>query len=264
MDRGHFIWYKYHITGAINKRLIRGSVTTLSAVDHELRLAKSALDVCLVTNRPDSVLEFWRDSVGLVREEVLPIREGLIQHRHSVGDSVIKINHQSKILPREPVAGYRELIIARPGLIEPSAFIDPEGNQIVLVPPGTFGIRQIGMRMRVRNLAATRHFFDFVLGLPVADDADGCRVSIGDSCLLLTEDRDAALDPPVDGLGWRYITLQVFDTNAIYEVVLERGGREGRPPKTLGTVARYALVRDPDGNWIELSQRASLTGPITS
>jgi lactoylglutathione lyase len=221
-----------------------------------------ALDVCLVTNSADPVLEFWRDAVGLICEEVLPIREGLIQHRHSVAGSVIKVNHQSMILPREPIAGFRELIIARPGLTKPAALIDPDGNRILLVPPGAFGIRQIGLRMHVRNLAAAKYFFDFVLGLPVSDDAEGCRVSVGDSRLLLTEDPDAALDPPVDGLGWRYITLQIFDTNAVYDAVLDRGGRAGRPPKTLGTVARYALVRDPDGNWIELSQRASLTGPI--
>jgi catechol 2,3-dioxygenase-like lactoylglutathione lyase family enzyme len=229
---------------------------------HQLRLAKSALDVCLVTNSADAVLKFWRDSVGLFCGEVLPIREGLTQHRHSVAGSVIKINHQSMTLSREPVAGFRELIIARPGLKEPSALTDPEGNRVLLVPPGTFGIHQIGVRTSVRNLAASRYFFDFVLGLPVSDDADGCRVSVGNSRLLLTEDPDAALDPPVDGLGWRYITLQIFEANAVYDAVLARGGREGRPPKTLGTVARYALVRDPDGNWIELSQRASLTGPI--
>jgi predicted enzyme related to lactoylglutathione lyase len=234
----------------------------LSAGGHQLRLAKSALDVCLVTNAADSVLAFWHDSVALTCEEVLPIREGLVQHRHSVAGSVIKINHQAMLLPREPVAGFRELIIARPGLTEPSALIDPEGNRVLLVPPGAFGIDQIGVRVSVRNLAASRHFFAFVLGLPVSDDAHECRVAVGDSRLLLTEDRDAALDPPVDGLGWRYITLQIFDTNAVYEAVLDRGGRVGRPPKTLGNVARYALVRDPDGNWIELSQRASLTGPI--
>lgn len=27
-------------------------------------------------------------------------------------------------------------------------------------------------------------------------------------------------------------------------------------------VARFSMVRDPDGNWIELSQRGSLTGPL--
>jgi lactoylglutathione lyase len=41
-----------------------------------------------------------------------------------------------------------------------------------------------------------------------------------------------------------------------------RGGTEGRPPLTLGATARISFVRDPDGNWIEISQRASLTGPL--
>jgi hypothetical protein len=66
--------------------------TGLSVGGYQLRLAKLALDVCLVTNSADAVLEFWRDSVGLYCEEVLPIREGLTQHRHSVAGSVITIS----------------------------------------------------------------------------------------------------------------------------------------------------------------------------
>jgi hypothetical protein len=31
---------------------------------------------------------------------------------------------------------------------------------------------------------------------------------------------------------------------------------------TLGTVARISFIRDPDGNFIEVSQRASLTGSL--
>ena len=40
------------------------------------------------------------------------------------------------------------------------------------------------------------------------------------------------------------------------------GGREALPPTTLGKVARISFVMDPDGNSIEISQRASLTGPL--
>lgn len=36
----------------------------------------------------------------------------------------------------------------------------------------------------------------------------------------------------------------------------------GAAPVTLGKVARICFVRDPDGNWIEISQRASLTGKL--
>ncbi|MHB8576260.1 MAG: VOC family protein [Dehalococcoidia bacterium] len=44
--------------------------------------------------------------------------------------------------------------------------------------------------------------------------------------------------------------------------MIARGVEEGRPPVTLGSVARISFIRDPDGNWIEVSQRASLTGPL--
>jgi lactoylglutathione lyase len=231
-------------------------------LDHQIRLAKPAFDICLVTNRIEAALEFWWNAVGLSRDEVLPIREGLTQHRHTVAGSVIKLNHQLAPLSADRPAGYRELIIARQGIAMPLALTDPEGNRVVIVPPGVFGVYQIGVRMRVRNLAATRRFFDFTMGLPTAADAEGARVIVGESLLLLTEDPTATLDPPVDGLGWRYMSLQIFDVTAVYDRAIQRGARIGRPPKTLGTVARYALVRDPDGNWIELSQRASLTGPI--
>jgi hypothetical protein len=34
-------------------------------------------------------------------------------------------------------------------------------------------------------------------------------------------------------------------------------------PFTLGSTARISFVADPDGNWIEISQRASLTGDLS-
>ena len=42
----------------------------------------------------------------------------------------------------------------------------------------------------------------------------------------------------------------------------EAGAWEGRAPSVLGDVARISFVRDPDGNWIEISQRKSLTGSL--
>ena len=35
-----------------------------------------------------------------------------------------------------------------------------------------------------------------------------------------------------------------------------------RNPVTLGDVARFSMVADPWGNQLEISQRASLTGPL--
>ena len=59
--------------------------------------------------------------------------------------------------------------------------------------------------------------------------------------------------------GLRYMTVQIFDCDGMTSA-LERAGVEiGMAPKTVGQV-RYSFIRDPDGNWIELSERASLTG----
>jgi lactoylglutathione lyase len=54
----------------------------------------------------------------------------------------------------------------------------------------------------------------------------------------------------------------VWDVDAEHAGIIARGGAEGRAPLTLGSTARISFVRDPDGNWIEVSQRASLTGAL--
>ena len=84
----------------------------------------------------------------------------------------------------------------------------------------------------------------------------------GDTVLIVEPAPDAPHDASIDGKGWRYVTFQVFEVDREHAHVLAHGGREARAPVTLGTTARISMVRDPDGNWIELSQRASLTGSL--
>lgn len=50
--------------------------------------------------------------------------------------------------------------------------------------------------------------------------------------------------------------------DAEHAAVVAAGGQEALAPVTLGTTARISLVRDPDGNFIELSQRASIVGAL--
>jgi lactoylglutathione lyase len=78
---------------------------------------------------------------------------------------------------------------------------------------------------------------------------------------------EEAPDAPVagqrpGGKGWGYITFQVFKVDPAHAFVLAHGGREGLAPVTLGTTARISMVVDPDGNRIELSQRASIVGSL--
>ena len=63
--------------------------------------------------------------------------------------------------------------------------------------------------------------------------------------------------------GWRYITLQVADIDAVHCELLGKGVRERLAPVTLGDVARISMILDPDGNWIELSRRASIVGSVS-
>jgi catechol 2,3-dioxygenase-like lactoylglutathione lyase family enzyme len=228
-----------------------------------MKLAKPRIDIGFPTNNAIAVLAFWQNEIGLPFEGVLPVRRGQNQHRHDLLGSVLKVNELEAPIPDKPRAGYRELLIARDGLTQPKTLIDPEGNRVTLVPPGTFGITRIGIRLAVRSLAAHRKFYTEALGLTEGPPAGNAATFLaGDTVLLVEAAPDAPDDSGMEGKGYRYITLQVFAVDREHAHVLAHGGREARAPVTLGTTARISMVRDPDGNWIELSQRASLTGSL--
>lgn len=222
-------------------------------------LAKPRIDIGLSTNRLEPMLAFWQGEAGIPFDHLLPIRRGQDQHRHDVLGSVLKINHHADPLPATPPAGYRNLVVAREGLQAPLALTDPEGNRVTLVPPGHEGVRQIGVRLGVRSLDAHRRFYADALGLPELRPG---VFQAGESLILLDQSPDAPSDAEMRGAGWRYITFQVFKVDAEHARVLAAGGREAVAPVTLGATARISMVRDPDGNWIELSQRASITGSL--
>ena len=193
------------------------------------------------------------------------IRRGYKQHRHDLCGSILKINQVYEPLPDNPPSGYLELRIARDGITAPKPMTDPEGNRVTLVPSGMFGIERIGIRLGVRDVEAHRCFYTQALGLKEGGPAgaeDAISFLAGDTVLIIEPAADAPADAVFEGKGWRYITFQVFEVDREHAHVLAHGGREARAPVTLGTTARISMVRDPDGNWIELSQRASLTGSV--
>jgi catechol 2,3-dioxygenase-like lactoylglutathione lyase family enzyme len=224
-----------------------------------MKLAKPRIDVGLATNALEPMLAFWQGEVGLPFEEILPLGRGRRQHRHGLNGSVLKINHWREPLPSVSPSGYRELCIARDGLRERRALRDPDGNRVVLVPRGEDGIEAISVRLGVRDEDAFHRFYREALQLePAGVNAYRC----GDSLLAFAHDAAAPSEAAMDGPGFRYVTIQVWDVDAEHRGILARGGREGLAPITLGDVARISFVRDPDGNWIEISQRASLTGRL--
>ncbi len=227
-----------------------------------MQLAKPAFDVGLFTNRLAPMLAFWQRQVGLELEYMQPIGGGVRQHRHRLpGSAILKLNHAREPLPGVPPAGYCELLVARPERSTPLTLIDPDGNRVTLVPPGQGGVGLFGLRLHVADPDAHGAFYRTALGLEeVSGNPRAWRC--GEGMLLLAGTEGTRARAPLEAPGYRYLTLQVFDCDAAYDAVIAAGGDGARAPRTRGTVARIAFVRDPDGNWIELSQRASLTGPL--
>ena len=236
-----------------------------------MELAKDCIDVGIFTNRLDEMRAFYSERVKLPYEELLPVGGGVKQYRYGLLGSVLKINHSRDPLPERVAAGYSRLMIAHGTATETSSLSDPDGSPIELVPAGHLGINQIGIHLVVTNEADFDRFYGEVLG---AEKLAPRRYRIGKTVLSFELDPQARRadrsDPrsPAEvmssmrAVGIRYMTIQVRDCNAEFKHFIAKGVWEGSKPLTLGEVARICFIRDPDGNWIEISQRASLTGPV--
>ncbi|HIG62654.1 MAG TPA: VOC family protein [Gammaproteobacteria bacterium] len=224
-----------------------------------MELAKPYIDVGIQTNQRDAMLDFWGRQVGLPYEELLKVGGGNHQHRHSLNGSVFKLNHLRDELPSQTMSGYNGLLIASDDIEEPVTLYDPDRNRVTLIPEGEFGVDHIGIELEVSSIAAFQHFYRRVLR--IEEVAENC-FKWGTTLLFLEENPGHQPCLEMRGVGFRYITVQVWDVDEEYRGFIDRGGSQGSPPRTLGTTARISFVRDPDGNWIEISQRASLTGDL--
>src|SRR4051794_26383920 len=93
-----------------------------------------------------------------------------------------------------------------------------------------------------------------------AVQVDDNRWKIGTTVLVLHPNGQPV--GPMRSRGFRYLTVQVRDVRKEHAHLLEVGWTEGTAPVKLGETAFISFVRDPDGSPIEISQRASLTGPL--
>ena len=224
-----------------------------------MRIAKAAIDVGLHTTNKDAMLAFWQREIGLPFHETLPVGRGVHQLRHGIGESVLKINHNRDALaadaadriPTPDDRAARRDFAARVG--------DPDGNRVTLVPPGHDRHRTAAdADRRARPRRPSRLLRAHPRSGPKPDGRFRCGVSL----LSLVHDAHATGDAQMRGIGYRYLTIQVFDVVGEHREILARGGQEGSAPVRLGDVAYISFVRDPDGNWIEISQRKSITGSL--
>jgi len=184
---------------------------------------------------------------------------------------VLKINHSRDPLPARIAGGYRMLAISDPRTPMPIPMQDPDGNDIELVPTGNRGVNQIEIHIGVTDEPAFEKFYAEALQ---AERLAAGRFKLGETVISFNHDPAAARVPKAPfasaadvtasmrAVGMRYVTVQVRDVDAEHRRFMSMGVWEGSAPVSLGAVARISFIRDPDGNFIEISQRASLTGPI--
>ena len=222
-----------------------------------MNLAKQHLDIGLFSNKRDEQLAFWQQTVGLPYDHMGKVGGGVQQHRHHMNGSILKMNHSRAALPEAPPSGIVGLKIARAALSSRQALSDPDGNKVTLVPAGADGVQGIAILLRVNDRAAHDRFWTKAMQFERAGDG---RYRCGDSLVEIAEQGRVERSREWRGPGYRYMTVQVWDCLAEYDGILQRGGEAGGEPRVLGDTVRYAFVCDPDGNHIEISQRASLTG----
>ena len=235
-----------------------------------MELAKRFLDVGVFTNRIEEMRAFYGERVGLPFEELLPVGAGVRQYRYGLLGSVLKLNHIREPLPPRRPGGYRRVAISG-SYATNSTLRDPDGNEIALVARGERGIAQIEIHIGVTDVDAFEHFYGEALQ---SERIGAGRFKLGDTIVSFEYD-PAAVRAEKSGsesavevvgamraLGMRYITVQVRDCDREHRRLTSMGVWEGAAPVTLGAVARISFVRDPDGNFIEVSQRASLTGSL--
>ncbi len=236
-----------------------------------MELAKQFVDVGIFTNRIDQMRAFYGERIRLPYEEMLPVGAGVRQYRFGLLGSVLKINHARDPLPPRKPGGYKGLAISDPNTLMPSKLRDPDGNDIELVPGGLRGIKQIEIHLGVTDVAAFEQFYGDAIR---AERLGAGRFKLGETIISFEHDPEAvaaeksesasamAVIGSMRAIGMRYITLQVRDCDREHRRLTSMGVWEGAAPVTLGAVARISFIRDPDGNFIEVSQRASLTGPL--
>ena len=222
-----------------------------------MELAKPALDVGLYTNEIDAMLAFWQEQVHVPYSELLKVGGGLHQHRHAIGDSVLKVNNRREPVSQDGPTGLSALEIYSDAVDSRIELLDPDGNEVWMSPQAEAPDQNLTLHMTVNDLTASNRFYGGVLGL----DSDGANTfAVGASRIRLAQGEVKPFERVA--LGYRYMTLQVFDVVSTHAEILAKGGHEGSAPVRLGEVAYISFVQDPDGNWIEISQRKSITGSL--
>jgi lactoylglutathione lyase len=224
-----------------------------------LEVVKPAIDVGVQTNDLEAHQAFWGDELGLRFDHLLKVGGGVHQHRYDLHGGVLKLNAHRDPLPDGAPTGYTAIAIVDP--IRAADGIQgrqgPDGLRVALTPPTQDGTR-VNVMVEASDVGRTLDVLQATFG---GDRGEG-TLRIGETKLSVKRRPGRPPTTTRDGLGIRYLTVQVRDVHAAHEHALASGMTEAMAPLRLGDVAHISFVRLPDGDFVELSQRASLTGPL--
>jgi lactoylglutathione lyase len=225
-----------------------------------MRLAKPSFDVGLMTRDGAAARSFWSEAAGLRLDHVLDVENGRSQFRYDVHGSVVKVNHFPHMPPSAPAdGGYVALECADAAGVG-AWLTGPDRTLFRRVPRIANGRADVRVVLHTVDVERLWRFYVRVLEFEPLSESE---VLCGRSALQFEKRPGLRSEPALEGSGYRYLTVQIFDADRAHRHVLAAGGMEGMPPTNLRDVARFSFVRDPDGNWIELSARASLIGDTT-
>jgi len=166
----------------------------------------------------------------------------------------LKLNDAREPLEHAPT-GYVGLAVIG---ANPRALTDPDGLPVEVVErlPG-------GASTRITVASADPSAHDRWFGDGLGGEGLGDSHYLFDSTLVVVEHRpDQPMVTARLAVGFRYLTIQVADVVTEHQRLVEMGFRSAVEPLILGEVAAISFVLDPGGNWLEISQRASLTGAL--
>ena len=138
--------------------------------------------------------------------------------------------------------------------------MNPDGELITLVPLGFKGIKETAIKVKVNNLKSHADFYENVMGFKRENDR---TFQVGNCLLFLDEieEEEKLFAGHWVNLGFRYLTLHVMKIDETFSGMVAAGAEVGEEPYAIGDIAKISFLKDPDGNWIEVAQRASLAGP---
>jgi hypothetical protein len=219
-------------------------------------LAKRQLDVGMMLHDWVAGEAFWVETVGLPYTKFEKIGGGVRQHRFDANGSVIKVNHSRTPMDPGPTI-HRRLRIASSRVGEPRLVRDPEGVEVELVPPGHDGVIDVEIVNATADIVEARRFWLDGIG---GTEIEPGRFRVGDSIIRCVE--EVGLERPTErgAPGFRYLTVQVQHVDEAWPRLVEMGFAGEMPPVSLGDTARVSFIRDPDGGYLEVSERAEFTG----